>query len=102
MARKSFVQRMSEKVGEFIYTADQIDRMLTESGLVQCSAKRIRTFAERNGMLVKPEDYGLNGGLWDAKYWIRRSDIKRVIDGMGISVTEQDLQASAEKLGYPF
>ncbi|HLD40144.1 MAG TPA: hypothetical protein VJB13_03315 [Candidatus Nanoarchaeia archaeon] len=99
--RKNNIQNQFRiKIGEVAYTANQIRNMLAELGIA-VDSKRILNYVKDNDLSVKLEQFDIKPiGPSSTKYWIPKSKLVSIIEGMNIPASVSNLEDAAYKLKY--
>jgi len=104
---KPTIQRqLIQRIGEVGYTAGQIHNMLNhlDHSLGEMYGEdKIRKYARKNNLAVDIDELGFqrrHKSAEGSKYYIPKSKLVQIIDGLDICVTVDDLEKAAARLGY--
>ena len=87
-------------IGEVAYTSTQISKMAEHMELFLGEQKLI-TYAIQHDLLVNVEELNIKlTKNFNAKYWIPKSNLINIIEGMDLPVNEINFTNAAYELGY--
>ena len=98
MPRKTLQHQFREKIGEVAYTSSQISDMLVHLNLHWYGEDMIRKYVKEHDLTVNAAELGLGPSF--TAYWIPKSNLTAIIQGLDISVTASQLEDAAYQLGY--
>ncbi|MBI3032597.1 hypothetical protein HYY69_03920 [Candidatus Woesearchaeota archaeon] len=92
------------KIGQVAYTSNQVAEMLRAMNLdwyAGHNGSKIKAYAKKHGLFVDMEAQGIRSTRDNnVLYWIPKSNLVTIIEGMGIPATERDFEDAARKLEY--
>ena len=96
------IDKFRAKIGEAAYTPGQVSEMLAYIGLgLHTSTDRIREYAKRHELYANLKKLGIKpAGLSSTRYWIPKSNLVRIIEGLNIPVVIEDLERAAQELNF--
>lgn len=95
-------KEISEKVGEDVYTPNQILKMLNylDRRFERYHLNTLRSTAKNNNLTVNVDDLEMSAGERQGKYYVRASKIEELMNLLGIHFSKSDLEHAAFNLGY--
>lgn len=104
--RRGIQEQLREKIGEVAYTPTQVSEMVRNLELewyVDGEGRKIRDYVKEKNLWIDLNDLGVHPIRESCtKYWIPKSNLQRILDGLEIPATAKDLEEAAERLGYQF
>ena len=92
------------KIGEVAYTSNQVAHMLEKMDLGWyggSNGNKIRDYVKDHGLFVDMGAQGITPSRRsDTQYWIPKSNLAKIIEGMEIPASERDFEDAAFKLEY--
>ena len=95
-------RKIWEKTKEVAYTSCQIYLMLDQMHLNWYNPEKIRDYVKKNNLFLDLKKLGIQTYSTDTKYWIPKSNLIKIIEGMNLSITitEKDFEDAACALKY--
>ena len=98
----SIPAQFRDKIGEVAYTPNQIVRMLERINQRRPES-RIRRYIQEQGLGITLEELEINPKKEsNTKAWVPKSNLQKIINGLEIYATINDLENAAYELGYQY
>lgn len=98
----SIQSQIRSKIGEVSYTIQQIENMLGHMELSKhlYSYARISKYVKKNNLAVDLDKLSIDTSSSHIQYWVPKSKLEKIIDGLKIPVNLSDFEKAAFELGY--
>jgi hypothetical protein len=93
------------KIGEAVYTSEDVGQILHSLELdlyIGKDSRNIREYVKENKLFANLQTLGIKSRRSHVKYWIPKSNLVKIIEGMKIPVSQRDFEAAAYNLGFDF
>ena len=99
--KRNIQHQLRDRIGEVAYTSAQVSHMFSEVGISWVGTGAILGYVKKHGLAVNLDELGITPlGKSSTEYWIPKSKLAEIVNGLDVAATADDLETAALRLGY--